>query len=405
MEEKKDYKLYLDTATLAGKLMLQNGAEIYRVEDTIQRMLAVSGLKTAEAYVTATGIMVTLDDPKEDSMTVIKRIPSRGTDLNTVSIVNDISRKFCSGQMTLKEAFHDLKHLDSRQYTEFQKALGVIGVALFFALVFGGSWRDALAAGIDGVLIVLALRFSKWLSLNAFMETMLSSVLLAAGSSGHEPAYRYQRGHGDHRSHHAHRSWCGLYDRDPGHAAGRLCGRKRQSAGVSYQGGGHCGGRRSWNDYDRGISCMIVQVISAFFAILAFSVVNNVPKKFLLYCGLEGSVGWFVYLIFLPAQGAVMANFFGSLALAIMAHVFARVFKAPVTVFLIPGLLILVPGAGLFRSAYQLFLGTKEMAAFYMLQTLEIAGMIALAVFVVDSFFSVINKKRRDLEELHAEKK
>ena len=136
---------------------------------------------------------------------------------------------------------------------------------------------------------------------------------------------------------------------------------------------------------------MIVQVISAFFAILAFSVVNNVPKKFLLYCGLEGSVGWFVYLIFL--------------ALAIMAHVFARVFKAPVTVFLIPGLLILVPGAGLFRSAYQLFLGTKDMAAFYMLQTLEIAGMIALAVFVVDSFFSVINKKRRDLEELHAEKK
>lgn len=134
MEEKKDYKLYLDTATLAGKLMLQNGAEIYRVEDTIQRMLAVSGLKTAEAYVTATGIMVTLDDPKEDSMTVIKRIPSRGTDLNTVSIVNDISRKFCSGQMTLKEAFHDLKHLDSRQYTEFQKALGVIGVALFFCL-------------------------------------------------------------------------------------------------------------------------------------------------------------------------------------------------------------------------------------------------------------------------------
>ena len=150
---------------------------------------------------------------------------------------------------------------------------------------------------------------------------------------------------------------------------------------------------------------MIVQVISAFFAILAFSVVNNVPKKFLLYCGLEGSVGWFVYLIFLPAQGAVMANFFGSLALAIMAHVFARVFKAPVTVFLIPGLLILVPGAGLFRSAYQLFLGTKIWRLFICSRLWRSPGMIALAVFVVDSVFSVINKKRRDLEELHAEKK
>ena len=143
---------------------------------------------------------------------------------------------------------------------------------------------------------------------------------------------------------------------------------------------------------------MTVQVISAFFAIIAFSVVNNVPKKFLFSCGVEGFVGWYVYLLFLSDTGPVMANFFGSLALAIMAHVFARTFKALVTVFQIPGLLILVPGAGLFRSAYQLFLGTKSMAAFYMLQTLEIAGMIALAVFVVDSVFSVINKKRHPLK-------
>lgn len=182
MEEKKDYKLYLDTATLAGKLMLQNGAEIYRVEDTIQRMLTVSGLRTAEAYVTSTGIMVTLDDPKMDSLTVIKRISSRGTDLNIVSIVNDISRKFCSGKMTLKEAFHELKHLDANQYTDFQKDLGIIGVSLFFALVFGGSWRDAAAAGIDGVLIVLVLHLSRWFSLNAFMETAFCSVVLAAGA-------------------------------------------------------------------------------------------------------------------------------------------------------------------------------------------------------------------------------
>ena len=48
--------------------------------------------------------------------------------------------------------------------------------------MFGGTWKVALAAGIDGVLIVMALWFSKWLELNAFMETMLSSVLLAAGA-------------------------------------------------------------------------------------------------------------------------------------------------------------------------------------------------------------------------------
>lgn len=138
---------------------------------------------------------------------------------------------------------------------------------------------------------------------------------------------------------------------------------------------------------------MIVQVISAFLAILAFSVVNNAPKRFLVFCGLEGAVGWGVYLLCLSEHGSVMANFFGALALSILAHIFARSFKAPVTVFLIPGILILVPGAGLFRSAYQLFMGTKEMAGFYMLETVQIAGMIALAVFVVDTFFTTLNKK------------
>ena len=78
-----------------------------------------------------------------------------------------------------------------------------------------------------------------------------------------------------------------------------------------------------------------------------------------------------------------------------MAHVFARVFKAPVTVFLIPGLLILVPGAGLYRFVYQMFFGTESMMVYYMLQTLQSAGMIALAVFVVDSFFLALSKWKK----------
>ena len=131
---------------------------------------------------------------------------------------------------------------------------------------------------------------------------------------------------------------------------------------------------------------MIVQVISAFFAILAFSVVNNVPKKFLLYCGLEGSVGWFVYLIFLPAQGAVMANFFGSLALAIMAHVFARVFKAPVTVFLIAGIFPLVPGSGIYWTAFYVVTNDLEQAGARGFLTFKDAVAIVLGILLVFEF-------------------
>ena len=182
MDKKEEYKLLIDTATLAGKLMLENGAEIYRVEDTIRRMLAVSRLKTGESYVTNTGIMVNLDDPSVDSMTVIRRISSRNMDLNMISLVNNISREFCAGKMDLKEAFHELKHLDGRQYSKLMIDLSIVGVAGFFALVFGGGFRDAITAGVDGALIALMLRFSKRLRLNGFIETVLCSVVLAAGA-------------------------------------------------------------------------------------------------------------------------------------------------------------------------------------------------------------------------------
>ena len=58
-----DYKLLIDTAALAGMIMLENGAEIYRVEETIDYMLKTSGLKTTQAFVVSTGFMISLDDP------------------------------------------------------------------------------------------------------------------------------------------------------------------------------------------------------------------------------------------------------------------------------------------------------------------------------------------------------
>jgi uncharacterized membrane protein YjjB (DUF3815 family) len=72
-----------------------------------------------------------------------------------------------------------------------------------------------------------------------------------------------------------------------------------------------------------------------------------------------------------------------------MAHLFARIFKAPVTVFLIAGILPTVPGAGMYRIAYSIVANDRAGCAYYLLQTLEIAGMIALAIFIVDAIFRV----------------
>lgn len=182
MEVITDYKLLLDTAVLAGQIMLSSGAEVYRVEDTIYRMLAVSGLKTTEAYVTATGLIVTLDDPQMDSLTVVKRIRNRNTNLSQIAETNQISRRFCAGELTLKEAFHELKHLQVHPYTQRQKDLASILVAGFFAVLLGGTWSDGIAAGIVGAALVLVLSVCRKLELNAFMENMIGSITIGAAA-------------------------------------------------------------------------------------------------------------------------------------------------------------------------------------------------------------------------------
>lgn len=179
MEEITDYKLVLDTAVLAGQIMLQNGAEIHRVEDTIYRILKVSNLKTAEAYVTPTGLIVTLDDPGVDSMTVVKRIETRGTNLSKIVETNDISRKFCSGEIGLKEAFHRLKYMKLNPYTDRRKYICQVLVAAAFAILLGGSLADAAGAGAAGICMGAVMYICRKIDLNNFLQLLLDATVIS----------------------------------------------------------------------------------------------------------------------------------------------------------------------------------------------------------------------------------
>ena len=133
---------------------------------------------------------------------------------------------------------------------------------------------------------------------------------------------------------------------------------------------------------------LILGIIGSFVAILGFAVLVETPKKYLLHAGSVGAIGGGVYL-FCTQQGlnVVLASFLSALAIAFMSHTFARIFKAPVTVFLIAGILPTVPGAGMYRIVYYIITNDRGQCAYYLIQTLEIAGMIALAIFIVDAVF------------------
>lgn len=137
---------------------------------------------------------------------------------------------------------------------------------------------------------------------------------------------------------------------------------------------------------------MLIQIVGAFIAIVAFSVVIETPKKFLGYCGLTGAAGWAVYLICNAHFGPIWANFISALVISLVSHLFARVLKTPVTIFLISGILTLVPGAAMYHAGYELFMGNMEAAASYLALTAQIAGVIALAIFIMDSVFQTLKK-------------
>jgi uncharacterized membrane protein YjjB (DUF3815 family) len=138
---------------------------------------------------------------------------------------------------------------------------------------------------------------------------------------------------------------------------------------------------------------MIVRVIGAFIAIYAFAIVLETPKKYLWCAGTVSAVGWFVYLLSQQlGTDEVMATFLSATAISIVSHVFARVFRAPVTVFLVAGILPTVPGAGMYRIAASFIAGDSGMAAQNLITTLELAGVIAMGIFLVDAIFRLFQR-------------
>lgn len=139
---------------------------------------------------------------------------------------------------------------------------------------------------------------------------------------------------------------------------------------------------------------MIIQVISAFFATYLFSIIFNISKRQLLYCGICGAVGWCIYLVSLPLNSVVLSTFLGALAVRILAQIFAVIRKTPVTVFLIAGIIPLVPGAVLYQAIYYIAQGEYDNVTLYGLQSLKLAGAIAVAMVLVSSTYRPRRIKR-----------
>lgn len=122
---------------------------------------------------------------------------------------------------------------------------------------------------------------------------------------------------------------------------------------------------------------MLIEMIVAFIATLAFGVVFNVPVRYLLPGAIAGTIGWFIYKSLGAGNSAV---FFASLGIGFMAEAGARMFRVPVLIIAVPGIIPLVPGVGAYSTMVALVKGDFIGSLTNGTETLFAAGAIAVGI-------------------------
>jgi len=176
-----DYNELMALSSELGYGLLESGAEIYRVEEAIVRLLHAYGVSEADPFVIPNCIIVSFVTPEGRAMTQVRRMPSHGTDVELLELYNDLCRRLCAETPPLPEARRRLEQVRLRRRSY---PLPLLLLAYFlgtaaFSLFFGGTVRDALCGGVCGAAVGLALHAMTTLHANLFFKSMLGAALSA----------------------------------------------------------------------------------------------------------------------------------------------------------------------------------------------------------------------------------
>lgn len=122
-----DTKL-INLALDAGEIMLKNGAETFRVQDTMKRILSTTGREKIEATAISTALIVTLPRGEKGPLSMMRGVRTRTINFEKVCEVNDMSRAFVSGKISLDEAIERLKEI--HQFSFYPLPIRVFGYGL-----------------------------------------------------------------------------------------------------------------------------------------------------------------------------------------------------------------------------------------------------------------------------------
>ncbi|MDO4814831.1 MAG: threonine/serine exporter family protein [Gemella sp.] len=186
VSSEKEAKNLLNFSVKLANLMMHYGAEVYRVEDTIYRIItAYKNVEAVNVLVTYNFVITTLtyDD---SNMTAMRRISVADNDLEKISLMNDLSRKIVAGEVKdISIAFKKLDEIQNiKPYSDIKKVAALTISAPFFALMHGGTFQDSLYSfaimAIESYFLIYATKY-KILShlsnmIGAFIATVLATL-------------------------------------------------------------------------------------------------------------------------------------------------------------------------------------------------------------------------------------
>ena len=176
-----NYNELVNTAVDVGYLLVVNGGEISRAEESMQRIFRAYGVESGEVFVIPTLIEVTVGAPDGQPITRIRRVPTRGVNLDRVEQVNALCRRIWTDAPDFSEIRAELARIGKRPELSFGMQTAAYAlIAGAFTLFYGGSPRDAFVALFCGAAIRLVTRFLEAFRVNSFFVHVAASFAAAA---------------------------------------------------------------------------------------------------------------------------------------------------------------------------------------------------------------------------------
>ena len=406
-----DYYLLADFAAQIGYRLAMAGAETFRVEDTIRRVLHAYGLE-CEVFAIPNSLTVSFEAANGKPLTILKRIGYHGNDLEALEQLNALSRRICREKPEVEVASEWLRQTvaQCRVYRPAIAYLGSFLGGLSFALVFGGSLRDCLWAGLMGLIIGCVNRFMDRVEANPFFSTIIASFLMAV------PAY-IAAGLGWLDNPDAAiigalmilvpgllitNSMRDIIYGDTNSGVMRIVQVFLSAFAIAL------GTAAAWRVTAPvyGLSAVVetaslvwpawAQALAVFVGCYGFSILFNIHGKWMVLCVIGGTATWMIYLLCEEVGLDVYTmNLYATIFAALYSEVMARVRRCPVTPYLVIAIFPLLPGAGVYYTMSLGLQGEMLEALRKGLETAGIAGSLAVGILLVSTVFRFMTTRRK----------